>query len=417
MSSPNLRRYSMLELLDRLGMPYDIESHDVAKIRGCPFCQRQKVKVNIDLSKDAWRCPACGKSGYTLNFYSLYCLGVQLPQYSPPEDEAKAAKELREFMDGPDAPNIKPRPSYEKRPAPPPVPVAADDHLDKVYSAMAQIPALNLLESHRDNLHRRGLSNEVIDRNGYCSIPSEMVTDQYFKDLYELAGGESLRRSQKTLRRQTPQQISFGLMIAHALITQGLDVQGVPGFFKFGVHWCYWCTPGILIPTRNIRGQIVIWQIRRDTVSSKKDCRYFTVANRTLPGHVTESVSRCHFPLGNSPLSTGVPVIVTEGPLKADVASHLFGAASTFIAIPGIQTTKDLLSYVPLFHEAGISEIYNALDMDRLTNDNVRKGSDKLKAAFREEGIQFVDMFWGIRFATSKLSQLLLIATVKKNPL
>lgn len=92
--------------------------------------------------------------------------------------------------------------------------------------------------------------------------------------------------------------IQLGLYVANCLEREGHSLQGIPGFFKFGSHWCLTYSPGILIPTRNIQGQIVIWQVRR-----KYEPKYLTLSCGSLPGAVTDTVSRCHFPLGNSPLS------------------------------------------------------------------------------------------------------------------
>lgn len=416
MAKQDLRLYSMPELLDRLGLQYDTYG-DVAKMK-CPFCDHKKAKIKINLENDGWRCPACNAKGHTLHFFSLYKLGVDIYRASA-SDRANAGKELYAFMEGAGAPSSRSNYTQKPRPTKRAVPVAPDSHLNSVYTVMSELSEFRLSERHRQNLRNRGLSDDVITRNGYRSFPAveDMAVDSYYENLYQSAGGNALRKKTDSIKYLSPRRICFGLMIAHRIISQGLSVEGVPGFFKFGTYWCYWAKykSGILIPTRNIQGQIVIWQIRLDTPTDDGQ-RYFTCAKGELPGHVTDSVSRCHFPIGNAPLSSQTPFLVTEGPLKADVACHLFGSPVTFSAIPGIQTTKDLLSYIPLLRKTGISEAINALDMDRLTNPNVRKGSKELAAAFAAGGIRFTDLYWGKRYATSKLIALSLVADARKLP-
>lgn len=407
-ASYDKRTYSLPELLTRFGLEFD-------EARGkmdCPFCGGKR-KINLKFGDDYWRCAKCGDDacGGVLHFYARYGLGMD----SLPSDKAgkgKVAKQLREFMDG-GAP-IEYHPTKPVAPKTEAIAVASDDQLHKVYSAMAKIPALKLLPQHKENLLSRGLSEEAINRNGYCSMPENVPVSDFYIKMYEEAGGE--HRRSRTLDWIKAKYIRFGIMIAHSLMSQGLNLRGVPGFFKFGNVWCFWCIPGILIPTRNLDGQIVIWQIRRDTLSRKGDLRYITVSNQKLPGHVTESVSRCHFPLSNTSLEKAPQIIITEGPLKADVASHLFGKPVCFAAIPGISTTKDLLSYAPIFKRHNYSVVYNALDMDRFTNPNVRKGSQKLKSRFSQLGLTMENMYWGTPYAITKYTVLAMVARYRNVP-
>ena len=401
--------YSLPDLLTRFGLEFD-------ETRGkmdCPFCGGKR-KINLKLSDDYWRCAKCGDdaAGGVLHFYARYGLGME----SLPPDKAgkgKVAKLLREFMEGVPLQSdiIRTKPPKPKEEA---IPVASDEQLHKVYSAMAKLPSLQLQPQHKDNLLSRGLSEEAIQNNGYCSMPESVPVSDFYIKLYEEAGGE--HRRSKNLDWIKAKYIRFGIMIAHSLVSQGLNLRGVPGFFKFGHVWCFWCVPGILIPTRNLAGQIVIWQVRKDTLHRKGDLRYITVSNQKLPGHVTESVSRCHFPLSNTPLEKASRVIITEGPLKADVALHLYRKPVCFLAIPGISTTKDMFRYVPEFKKHGHTAVYNALDMDRFTNPNVRSGSETIKEKFKKQGIELMDMYWGTHYAVSKYTVLAMVARYRQVP-
>ena len=231
-----------------------------------------------------------------------------------------------------------------------------------------------------------------------------MRHDPMFIQMYETAGGNRLKK-RICHYKTSADQVIFGLAIASYLHEHlGLDLKGVPGFFKFGVHWCYFVVPGILIPTRNISGQIVIFQVRKDRITHAKEQRYITMSNASLPGHVTGKVSRTHFPLSNAPLSATTKVLITEGPLKADTACFLHETNVAFVAIPGIKSTEDLYNNVlPQLMQHGVSTIGNAFDMDRLQNNNVRKGSLELEQTLTQKGFRVVRIFWGKEYAVSQL--------------
>ena len=403
------RRYTLPEVLDRLGFDYD---YDRGRM-DCPFCGSRR-KMSLDFEENQYRCPKCGNSGGVFHIFTHFHLGYDLEKKAPKAELSKVAKALGEFM-GDTAAQAVSRPQRPKLPPREKIPVASDDCLDAVYRELYNIPVLRLSDKHRENLHKRGLNDEAINRNGYLTMPENLSVSSYYEGLYEKSGGE-YRRSRE-LSWLTKNQICFGLMIAHRVLRNKLDVTGVPGFYKFGEYWAYWVNPGMMIPTRNIKGQIVIWQVRRDHLTRKDDLRYFTNSCKELPGHTRGRVSRCHFPVANTAIDPGVPLLLTEGPLKADVACHLYGKPVSFVAIPGITTTRDFYDNLPAFQEAGITHICNALDMDRLTNKNVRDGSKAIAETLHKAGFETLEMYWGTSYATNSLISLLLIARLRNIPL
>ncbi len=390
--------YTMVQLLDRLGLEYTRSNN-----LDCPFCGKKK-KLHFSNESNFWKCPVCSASGGVLHFYARYQLGMET---LPPSKEEKGAlaEKLREFMG--DSNSDMQRVKGQERKAPPApaiVPVADDNRLHTIYSAMAALPIFQLQPAHKKELMRRGLSATQVERNGYRSYPAKSEIPPYITDIYN-AVDPKLKEDHTTRKAN---QIKLGLYVAKTLEADGHKLDGIPGFYKFGPHWCLTYCPGILIPTRNILGQIVIWQVRRNI-----DPKYMTLSCGSLPGAVTASVSRCHFPLGNHPLSDVVKTVFTEGPLKADVACALHHDPATFVAIPGINTTKDLLAHSEMFRKAGITQLHNALDMDKLTNPNVRKGSNALCDALRKRGLQVIPMYWGDDYAEYKLFAYRLIAKAR----
>ena len=39
----------------------------------CPFCGDRRGKMNINFTKDVWRCNYCGESGGMLSLYARLC--------------------------------------------------------------------------------------------------------------------------------------------------------------------------------------------------------------------------------------------------------------------------------------------------------------------------------------------------------
>jgi hypothetical protein len=105
--------------------------------------------------------------------------------------------------------------------------------LHEVYSAF--LARLTLNKAHRENLRKRGLSEAVINRNGYKTLPIDGRT-----------------------------------RIAAALYRRfGKKLLTAPGFAvrvgRTGLHYLTVCgSAGILIPVRDLAGRIIALKIRRD---------------------------------------------------------------------------------------------------------------------------------------------------------
>lgn len=377
---------TLKELRDKLGIETNARNYT-----DCPFCGGKK-KLHFSDEKEMWNCFNCKSSGRALTFYARYQLGMDsLP--SDKEERSKLSKQLQEFMGYTDDSAVN-RPA-PKRPTGPKRPVAKDSQLHAVYTAMASLAIFTLSSEHKKELKKRGLTTRQIERNGYRTFPAKTQIPAHIVDLYNSVD-PALKDG---FSRKKAEQIQLGLYVAKQLEERGHKLDGIPGFYKFGEHWCLIYCPGILIPTRNISGQIVVWQVRR-----KFEPKYLTLSCSEYPGAVDDNISRCHFPLSNDPLANEIRVIFTEGPLKADVSKALTNDPCAFVAIPGINNTKDLLRNCKAIRKAGVTELHNALDMDRLTNPNVREGSAKLCTEIQKRGLKVVPMYWGEQYATEQLT-------------
>lgn len=395
---------SLKELADCLGLDY----RPNGKMK-CPFCGEGKLKLTFE--KNIWNCLRCRTGGGVLALYAKYQLGyADLP--SDKQELGELSQDMmrycgREPVSREKAKTIRVRPPQQIASLIDPAP---DEVLDRTYQAMAQIPMLQLTGYHRNLLRKRGLTDQDIDRNGYRSISGNHTVPEDILSLYESCGGE---RERERLQNATHgkfiparKQILVGLYIAQYLQRQGFSLKGIPGFFLFGESgkeqsWCLYFPSGIMIPTRNIQGQIVLWQIRAENNPKRK---YTTVSCSDLPGAVNHKVSRCHFPLGNASLEKGTRLIVTEGALKADVALSLSSdPAVAFVSILGVSTTADFFEKIPFIQSGGIRKIYDGFDMDRLTNPNVRRETGKLFAKLQEMDMDVQPLYWGEGCARRKL--------------
>jgi hypothetical protein len=248
----------------------------------------------------------------------------------------------------------------------PPVPgrkkraLAPADHRDRIYRAL--LDALTLTPEHASGLLRRGLSEEAIAHNLYASVPDEETAAK----------------------------------VADA-IARECDPQGVPGFYKRGGRWTFNTKEraggegefqplrGFLVPVRDAASRILACQIRRD----EGDPRYKWLATGSLsPG------APVHF-AQPSAVKQQPHILLTEGPLKADIISELLGAC--VVAVPGVGVAsfpgssrehfgRDLRKAMP-----GAQSVRLAFDSDHRTKAEVRRAvfrlAEELETAGWEVGL------------------------------
>lgn len=175
--------------------------------------------------------------------------------------------------------------------AQPPTPAAPIERRHAVYVAL--LDALALSRRHDDDLTRRGLSPEAIERGGYATIPD----------------------------RAQAERIAAELAAAH-------DLRHVPGFYRAGGRWQMITMAGYLVPVRDAAGRIAGCKIRRDI----GEPRYVWLSSRDRDGGA-QAQAATHWARPWRAVETGEAVL-TEGPLKGDIiADHLDCAA---IAVPGV---------------------------------------------------------------------------------
>ena len=333
----------MADIIPLIGIPYPPGGRSSYYIP-CPKCDDgpRKKHLNINLVKDVFRCPRCGFHGGVFDLYASYT-GT---------DRSHVRKELLERLRMRDS-------GYkagmkEENPKPPvhiqteECPLACIDTRHEAYSALLE--KLSLASDHRENLLARGLSPEEIDRLVYRSTP--------VVGLKAFAG---------------------------QLASDGLSLSGVPGFYRaedgsWSLNHEY---RGILIPVRDPKGRIQGLQIRRDNAARRK-FRWVSSAGKK-DGHRAEGWTH----LAGKPQKE---MILTEGPMKADVIAYLTGRA--VLAVPGVNALAQLEKTLRYLKENGVEHIMTAFDMDFLKNPHVKNGYRELTCLLSAMGCRFGTYLW-----------------------
>ena len=333
--------FHMWDIVSLLGLPMPTAGRSSYYIQ-CPCCDEhpRKKHLNINLKKEVFRCPRCGVSGGIFDLYALYT-GV-------PRD--KVRKELVERLGPPElvTRSKKKIVSRQKEECP----LADIESRNNAYKAL--LSKLSLAADHKENLLNRGLKEADIERLGYRTTPVVGMS-----------------------------------AIAKQLQSEGLSLAGVPGFYRDkNGEWTFVHEKrGILIPVRDWIGRVQGLQIRRDNVSRRK----FRWVSSTEMEDGCRAEGWTH--LAGAVRST---ILLTEGPMKADVIHALTGL--TVLAVPGVNSLTQLQMALEDLRNEGLVEIKTAFDMDFATNHHVQNGYNSLLQLLGDMGFTFGTYLWDPRY-------------------
>lgn len=296
----------------------------------CPFCGDTRGKCNLCVQKDGevknvYHCYHCGAAGNMLTLYADLTGMCGYDRYRRAYHEIKERLSLGHASGGM---RIE-KHTYRKKPARPDDQPASvkPGYLDQVYQEMLSM--LELRTEHREDLLRRGLSQEEAMR---------MEADGY--------------RSTDAGKSQ---------QIARALLGKGYSLKGVPGFYRnYQGDWeaaFYPSNRGYLCPVKSVDGKIKGFQIRLDHPYKKRKYLWFTSSG--MDGG-TSSKS----PAGLSGSIRDNTVRVTEGILKAEIAAQKTGLA--YIGIPGVSNYKGLYQVLEQLKGQGLELVYECYDMEKM---------------------------------------------------
>ena len=312
----------------------------------CPFCGHKKGKMNINLTKNVFRCNYCGESGGMIELYSKVFQISNAQGYADICEILHCGKELGEL----------PKPKQLYTPDMEQLPKADLETRHQTYSMM--LAQLILSKDHQQNLMHRGLNKEQILKYGYKSTPA------------------------------------FGFnRIVSAIMSKECVLDGVPGFYTkknntYGINF-HKNASGILIPVCSMDGRIEGFQIRLDRPIEDKKYIWFSSSNQFRGTSVGGPV---HF-IGNPADKT---VYVTEGALKANIAHSFCG--KTFVALAGVSHYKSLEAIFAQLKQNGTKNIVEAYDMDKDTNVHVEQSCIQMMQMADKFGFQVHRLRWDARY-------------------
>lgn len=233
----------------------------------------------------------------------------------------------------------------------PPLSDEEADLRDRVYRSL--LTRLELHDDHRNDLRRRGLTEEQIEAGGYRSLPGE-ARSWRIQPLYR--DGEFTRP----------------------------ELERIPGLrFRRGdlelTH-----PSGLLIPVRDAAGRVVALKVRRPFEEDGSKYVYLSTREKSSGSHA-------HVPSFEGD-TTGIRV--TEGELKADVATALSGVLT--ISVPGVGSWREVL---PVLQKLDPAKVLVAFDADKAENEHVARAELELVAALLDAGYRVATEEWDLEVA------------------
>ncbi|SDF51769.1 CHC2 zinc finger [Thermoanaerobacter thermohydrosulfuricus] len=330
-------KISILDVAYKCGIKILRKINKEEYLARCPFCgdseNPEHGHLYLNTAKDAYHCVRCGAGGYAVGLYAA-CNRISTKEAY----KKLISQNNRSEKKIPLVQNIQKENTAKK--------IADIETRDKTYTAL--LSKLTLEKEHLKNLLKRGLSWEIIALNGYRSLPTD-----------------------NKIRQE----------ICHQLITEGHVLEGVPGFYTDrNNNWNFVYDKGFLIPVKNVQGKIQGLQIRLDNTRNGK-YKWFS-SNGLKNGTSAHAWQGIH----GGPSEV---VIITEGPLKADVAHYL--SRLTFVSVPGVTAIKGIEM---ILAELGAKKVYIAYDMDLLINKGVQKAKAKLEEKLTAKGFKVYTKTW-----------------------
>lgn len=229
--------------------------------------------------------------------------------------------------------------------------IATPDELHEAYSYL--LSCLRLSNEHLRHLTSplRGLTEAQLRANGYKTLPSR----------------EALREQVATKCAQL------------------FDLSKIPGFYRTDEgRWSIAGPSGILIPCRSFEGKITGIQIRADNPTHGK---YVWLSSN---GRTDGQSSGVHLHVAAPPNASSTTCCwVTEGPLKADIAS--IRLMETVVAVPGIQSWRKV-RLIEELKAHGYKTVIVAFDSE--DNPHTEVSTKKLLQVLVQNGFETYRATW-----------------------
>ena len=235
-------------------------------------------------------------------------------------------------------------------------PIAPDERADPAVlnaSYSLFLGALALSGAHAAQLERRGLSQEAVTRNLYATVPTQQEARRVLAEL------------------------------------RGMDFDRVPGFHVSAGERRMVDTPeGFFVPVRDHRGFIVGMQVRLDRPVGAKYI-WFSSSKRlrgASPG------APLHFADSYLAERRSDRIVLTEGPLKADIVADRLHLAT--VAVAGINAAPDAIGLKLRDAFPHIKNVLLAPDADYREKPEVAKGAARIGVLLSKVGFRVYVVTW-----------------------
>ena len=333
----------------------------------CPFCGDNRGKFSYVIQKgkkkNIYNCfvSSCGAHGDAIDLHIALSTG----NYSGPNGRKKAAIEIFKALEGDTTYEDHKKMVEESMVYTNEAERASDERCSSVYYAM--LKRLVLKDEHKNDLLRRGFSEADIKRFKFRSTPS-------MEEKYKLID---------------------------SLISDGYDLDGVPGFFTNKKNKWDLKIPGsgyfcpVFDGERNI---IAGFQIRVD--EPKDGAKYLWLSSSGRENGVSSGALSTYLP--GEDQNT---VIITEGILKATCIYSLLNSQITVIGVPGVNCIKGAGEYLDRLDSTN-AYVFEAYDMEKgytetdakkkEKKETIEKAANVLKEYISEYGLETHTLVWDL---------------------
>lgn len=208
-----LNRTSIINVKNKLGLEEIYSKKDIIYVK-CPFCSSQTGTMRLNISNNSYICKECEARGYSIG---LYAKNMYISNKEAYLNLISKEADIRNNL-------IKSIITHTKK---------NSEELDVVYQSF--LDKLSLNSDHMMKLLKYGFTIEEIESIGFKTIPT-----------------------------QEEQKIE----ICRELISEGIDLNGTPGFYKDKkFRWNFKSHKGIFIPIID-NCKIIALRIHLDTMYS-----------------------------------------------------------------------------------------------------------------------------------------------------
>ena len=351
----------------------------------CPFCGR-KNKLNVDGA--VWRCPACDASGGIISFHGRLKNKDRWYAY---EDLAKRWDALSEEEKEKTKRDKEEGQRAERTPAP----ILLRDAFYRSF-----LDLLKLAPDHHEDLRKRGLSDNEIAKRGYKTVPQTWLQNYVDDALHRMTIKGMNYTSEEVYGLFMKRMESNGIEIPGLYVKEdgSITMLDLPRGYFVPVRGYYDCSDfpfGDLISGLQIRNDPLLFTTPQWIKDRYHKYSWFSSSCKET-GCGTTGIENIHITGFPDDGSAPKAVYITEGPLKADVASFL--SCRPFLGLTGVSNTRQLPKLLEEMKRKGTEKGYICIDSDYREKSTVRKAMNSIEQNVLNAGLECEVLVWDAKY-------------------